>query len=81
MATLTAVPSCVRQFFAALHEFSFRVVAQVSGIRLILPGDAALAPISWRSSPLGDKLRQRFAFAVAIGGKADMGCCTAHVRF
>jgi len=22
-----------------------------------------------------------FAFAVAIGGKADMGCCTAYVRF
>jgi hypothetical protein len=21
------------------------------------------------------------AFAVAIGGKADMGCCTANVRF
>jgi len=21
------------------------------------------------------------AFAVAVGGKADIGCCTAHVRF
>jgi hypothetical protein len=29
----------------------------------------------------GHDLLREFAFAVAIGGKADMTCCVAYVRF